>query len=141
MANTFAGFSFVSFDAIGIRGGCPPTIQQQIAGVQRPGVDGTGFIRLGIKGMAFQARSFVDVSTFAAACTVGLSYQTLARDQAYEMEWCGQSFDEVNTRFFVIGVEPPVIQRCSASVGGLVVNSQATVEAIWTLVPVYYEAP
>lgn len=141
-ANSLDSFGFICLNAMGRRGGVPPIMQQQIGVVQRPGVDGTGFIRLGSKGQPFQAVSVVDVDTFANAVALAASYQSLARDEAYELVWCGVNFSTAHgTRYFVVDVQPPVVERCSVSSGGLASGGQATVEAVWTLVPVHYEAP
>lgn len=140
-SNSLDSFNFIRLHALGVRGGCPPVMQLQMDIIQRPGVDGTAFIGLGSKGSPFQAQTKVDVATFADAIDLGIAYQQMARDQAYRLWWCGADFDLAGTRYFVIGVEPPTVLACRSGAGGLVSNPQATVEAVWTLVPVEYTAP
>lgn len=139
--NSLGSFDFITLTS-SAPDGAPLVMQNEIATVQRPGVDGTAFIKTGLKGKPFQMRSFVDVDTFANAVTGANLYQSVARDEAYVLVWCGINYSTTfNTRYFVIDVSPPKVRRCNSAVGGLVSNPQAVIEAIWTLVPVHYVAP
>jgi len=140
-SNSLGSFEFITLTS-SAPDGAPLVMQNEISPVQRPGVDGTAFIKTGLKGKPFQMRSFVDVDTFANAVALGVSYQTLARNEAYELVWCDVNYSTAcSTRYFVLDVSPPKVRRCNSAVGGLVSNPAAVVEAIWTLIPVHYEAP
>jgi hypothetical protein len=120
-------------------GGMPLTIQQQIAIVQRPGVAGTGFIQLGIKGRPFQMQSTVDVDTFANATALGVAYQSTTKDSALVLTWAAINFyTAYNNKYFIVDCDQIQVIRLSVSRGGLVGSGAlAVVKAMWTLCPVY----
>ena len=143
MANNSLG----SFDFISLLssepGGMPLVIQEQVALVQRPGVAGTGFIKLGVKGRPFQMRSRVDVDTFANATALGVAYQSANKNSALVVTWAGINFfTAYDNKYFIVDVEQIQVLRMSVTRGGLVGSgAAAVVTAVWTLCPVYEAAP
>ena len=117
------------------------TVYQHTALIQRPGVDGTGMIQLGLKGDEFQLSSFVDVDTFANAQTLRLNYKSLCGASPQVLICAGTNYyNPLGHKFLVINVQSEAA-RIGKSTGGLVGGAQARVDAIWTLIPVYVGYP
>lgn len=134
--NSLGSFTFITADINGY-GGVPPVQQTQLQPIQRPGQDGTAFILTGAKGQPFQMRTFVDVNTYANAHELSVSYQTAARGSAYTLIHGGINYETAHaTKYVILAVNQVNVRAVSAAKGGLVGSPGATVEAVWTLIPV-----
>lgn len=135
--NSLGPFNFVSFHQPEDRGAPPPLPAQQLEPIQRPGVNGTGFILQGIKGEPFDMRSAVDMYTVAAAANLLYQYQSYVGTRQI-LVWAGVDFDAAySCQYQIFRCRPGRIRRITGSTGGLNPGAGAWLEAWWTLVPVF----
>jgi hypothetical protein len=139
--NSIGSFNFVRLSSVNGRADAVETVYQHTDIIQRPGVDGTGLIQLGLKGDPFQLSSFVDVDTFANAQVLRLNYKSLVGYGPQIVICAGTNYyNPLGHKYFVLGVQAEA-SRIGKSTGGLVGGAQAKVDAIWTLLPVYVGYP
>lgn len=139
--NSIGSFSFVRLSSVNGRADAVETVYQHTELIQRPGVDGTGMIQLGLKGDPFQLSSMVDVDTFANAQALRLNYKSIVGNGLYVVICAGTNYyNPLGHKYYVLGVQAEA-SRIGKSAGGLVGGAQAKVEAIWTLIPVYVGYP
>jgi len=129
LSNKIGPFSFVSLSAP------PQTPHERSEIIQRPGVDGTGFLRIGKKGEPFDVESRVDVTDWATANAVAASYKAIVNAGTYDLTFAGINYTSAGVKFVVTGVEVLSIKRLAKSSGGLS-NGLALVTARWKLFPV-----
>ena len=114
----------------------PPQTPSEMADViQRPGVNGTGFVKTGKKGDAFTVTSTVDLASKALAHSVAASYHALEHAAVYNVVHQGVSYAFAGVGFVVRKVEVVSIKGLSTSAGGLN-GGHAWLTARWTLMPV-----
>lgn len=133
-------FDFIVLENLaGGRGGAPELTQRHLDIVQRPGVQGTGFIDLARKGTPFQMRSLVDVASEADAQALVENYYLAVGGDKLEIVWRDNNYySDHGIMFEVLRVEAPRSQIMTTIIGGLNVTNGGTgviVEAIWTLCP------
>ena len=114
----------------------PPQTPSEMAEViQRPGVDGTGFVKTGKKGSEFTVTSTVDLANKAVAHAVAASYHSLEHAGVYDVVHQGVSYSTAGVGFVVRKVELVSIKGLRTSAGGLN-GGLAWLTARWTLFPV-----
>ncbi len=138
--NSLGTFDFISLQ--GMNGEAPDIPQLTAQPVQRPGLDGSGIITLGTKGMPQQLRTVREVASIAAANDLGVAYKRADRSAALEIVFQGINyFDEYNVKYFVLHVDQPIIKRIRGSIGGVMGSGAgAIVTAVWTVLPVLIPA-
>ena len=106
--------------------------------IQRPGIDGTALLQLGLKGDPFQIASTVDVDTFANAQLLRIQYKSIVANGLYVVICAGTNYyDPLGHKYFVVDVKATAA-AIGKSTGGLLAGlGTARVDALWTLVPVY----
>lgn len=119
-------FQFVSLD------GEIALPYQHAETIQRPGVDGTGFIQTGKFGDEFELTTGVDVSTYANALILETSYKSICNSQIVNLIRNGYSYGAIQIGFVVRDVKVQRIQQLRQSVGGLVAGL-AWVNARWRM--------
>lgn len=133
-------FDFLHLESVSGRGGAPilPQTHQEI--IQRPGVDGTGFVTLGSKGMPFLMRSRIDVQTEIEAQALIYNYRQIAGTRLVSLVWRDVDFLSTHgVQFNVLGVTDDTIQVMACLTGGLYVpdgNPGYIVEVTWHLIAV-----
>ena len=141
-ANSLGSFNFVRLSSPNNRrADGVETVYQHTELIQRPGVDGTGFMQVGLKGDPFQLASFVDVDTFANAQVLKMNYKSLVGYSPVILIVAGLNYyNPYGHKFEVIEVKAEAYAT-GAQVGGLTNGGLAAVEATWTLVAVYTGYP
>lgn len=118
----------------------PPQTPSEMAEIiQRPGVDGTGFMRTGKKGEEFTVRSKVDLADKYLAHAVGASYHALEHAGTYDLVFSDVSYSFAGVAFVVRKVKVVEIRTLRRSVGGLNAGL-AWLTADWSLIPVIVES-
>ena len=139
--NSIGSFQFVRLSSPNGRADCMETVYQHSELIQRPGIDGTALLQLGLKGDPFQVASFVDVDTFSNAQILRIQYKSLCGIAPQIVICAGTNYyNPLGHKYFVVDVKAEAT-RIGASSGGLVGGAQARVDATWTLVPVYTGYP
>jgi hypothetical protein len=137
--NSIGSFTFIALDNYsgGGRFAPPLTAAQQLAIVQRPGVNGTAFIKAGTKGEPFQMRSFRDETTLTAAAALIESYKALIGAAPQTIVWAGLDYFALHAnKYEVLNVRPLNVQKIAGATGGLSGAPAAICEALWDLIPV-----
>ena len=135
--NQFGNFRFVAFHRPEDRGAPPVLCTEETEIIQRPGIDGTGVIRLGRKGVAFQMRSVVDAPSFDGAVWLADQYRRSRGLGPYGIIWGGVNFAaNYGTVYVPLDVQIIKCRRIGAAVGGLFAPSLGLVEAVWTMIPI-----
>jgi hypothetical protein len=137
---SLGSFDFKVLESLaGFRGGAPELPQKHLDFVQRPGVPGTGFIDLAIKGSPFQMRSLVDVADESGAQSLVEEYFLAVGGDKLAMVWRDNDIFALHgVMYEVVRFEAPRMRRMACITGGLNVAPGATgvvVEGIWTLWP------
>ena len=139
MADNFLGeFPFVTFNnPVGLSG-APLLLRQENEIIQRPGVNGTGIRRLGVKGVIFQMISTRDNSTVALAAQEYNLYTVLTQEPAQPIRFKNLDYDSFGVLYVVVDVSDPDIMPLRNKVGGLLGAQASAVKltVTWTLVPV-----
>jgi hypothetical protein len=134
---SLGSFTFINLEGIDTPRGAPETVRQASAIIQRPGVNGTGFITTGKKGRPFRMRSLVDVTSVANAQTLIVSYEAAVNAASLVLIHASTNYalTPVFNKYWVLDVQSGW-RAAGASVGGL--NAGLfIVEANWVLIPVY----
>lgn len=137
MADRIDVHEFVTLGRIEDPKAAPLVIREQLQPISRPGVNGVAVMRLGQRAEPFQMRSAVDVLNLSYVPNAIATYQNMIGEKAYEITWQGIDFASTfNTKYIVLDCVPLRSCKISASAGGLVANSTAWLEMLWTLQPV-----
>lgn len=138
MATSFIGsFEFVTLHHPQDRGAPPLLTAEQTDIIQRPGVDGTAIMLMGVKGESFQMRSFVNVPTFALANDLMALYRDLIGEAPQTVVWNGVDYEiAYQVKYAVLDVKPISLRAVSVVSGGLSGGTGAVVDALWTLQPI-----
>lgn len=114
----------------------PPQTPSEMAEViQRPGVDGTGFMRTGRKGEEFELTSSIDVADKYTAHAIAAGYHSLENQAIYNIIYSDVDYSIAGVGFVVRKVSVDRINLLRRSVGG--VNAGlAFLTARWRLMPV-----
>lgn len=103
--------------------------------IERPGVNGTGFMQTGKRGATFDIESGVDLLDWTTAHTIAADYPTICNDAIYFLTVGGLNYASLGVGYVVESVEIISIRQLALGVGGL--NSgNAWLAARWRLVPV-----
>lgn len=114
----------------------PDTIGEKSELLQRHGVDGTGVLRVGRKGEAFEMISMVDAATFTAAIDTGEAYKVLENSGLYDLVWHGVNYRTAYGNIYLVKrVRVLQVKRLANSTGGLFPPSLGLVVASWQLLP------
>lgn len=141
LTNSIGSFSFVRLSSVNGKADAVETVYQHSEIIQRPGIDGTALLQLGLKGDPFQLSSMVDVDTFANAQTLRLNYKSIVANGLYVVICAGKNYyNPLGHKYFILGVQSEAT-RIGRSIGGLVGGAAARVDALWTLIPVYTGYP
>lgn len=139
MAANFLGeFPFVTFNNTVGLSGAPLLLRQENEIIQRPGVNGTGIRRTGVKGVTFQMVSTRDNSNQALAAQEYNLYTVLTQEDAQPIRFKGLDYDSFGVLYVVVDVSDPLIMPLRNKVGGLLGTQESAVKltVTWTLVPV-----
>lgn len=129
-------FDFVSLSGLGDRSEPPPIPRKELIPIQRPGVDGTGFVEVGIHAGPTPLRSCVDLARPSDLTRLFLAYRTLITNGAQKIIWADIDYSDVySTEFVVMDVQLIAARTLSAAAGGKN-NGTTWVEALWTVFPV-----
>lgn len=114
----------------------PPQTPSEMADlIQRPGVNGTGFVKTGKKGEEFSLRSKVDLADKHLAHAVGASYHSLEHAGTYDITFSDVSYSSAGVAFVVRKVSVVEIINLRQATGGLN-NGLAWLVADWRLIPI-----
>lgn len=117
--------------------GVPDFIGERIEAIQRPGVDGTTFRKLGKHGRPFQCLSRADMLNLMTADGYAKEYKGLIGQGSQELIRAGIPHSIYGVAFVVLGVKPVVTRVLGTSSGGLYGTlGRAWLECIWQLMPV-----
>ncbi|GAG42710.1 unnamed protein product [marine sediment metagenome] len=100
MANIIDEYPFIRFD-----GSPQPPVEQLDPPIQRRGVDGSGFWKIGKRGAPFQIRAWVDHETMTAAWAAIKAYRAMVGNDPYSFEMNDQKWDDDNWKVVVHRVE------------------------------------
>ena len=116
--------------------GPPPILQEMTETIQRPGVDGTGVFKLGLKAEPFQMRSCVDLIDTTIDIVFN-GYRDMVAEAKYTLIWADVDwFTTFGVQFVVLHVEIYSIRKVLVKAGGITAGANRWLEAIWTLQPV-----
>ena len=131
LQNSIGQFNFLELR------GVPDFIGERMEAIQRPGVDGTTFRKLGQHGRPFQCLSRADMLNVAEANNYAKEYKDLLGQGSQELFRAGIPYSIYSVAFVVLGVKPVVTRALSTSAGGLHGTlARAWLECIWQLMPV-----
>ena len=122
--NQIGPFQFVTLD------GVPALPFEHADTIERPGVNGTGFLKTGKRGEEFEITTGVDVATWADAMTVEDDYRNLAHSGVVNITKSGMSYGTIGVGFVIRSVQVVEKFRVANSAGGLVAGG-AYVRAKW----------
>ena len=141
MADKIDKYEFVSLGRVEDPRMGPLIIREQCRPISRPGVNGVAVMRIGQRSEPFQMRSCVDVLNMSYLPIAVSAYQSMIGEKAYELTWQGIEYaSQFNTKYVVLDCVVLRSCRISGSSGGLVANSTAWLEMLWTLQPVIADA-
>src|SRR5262245_38996888 len=84
---------FINLEGLALRNSPPETVAATAVPVQRPGVDGTGFITTGTKADGeFQMRSVADFTTQALAEVACLTYRSKKNVGLFQIVHAGTNY-------------------------------------------------
>lgn len=127
--------NFVTLHRVEDAAGPPPIPRTQTEVIQRPGVDGTGLLNLGIRGEPFQLRSAVDLLNLSSCYAAIDIYSRMISRGRSVIVWGGVNlYFEMGLLYLVLDVFPTRIRRISAKAGGLTAGATCWLEAQWTLI-------
>lgn len=122
--NQIGPFQFVALDGV-------PTLPFEHAMVvERDGVNGTGFVKTGIRGEEFEMTSGVDVPTWADALVLEDIYRSLVHSGTFAIIKSGVGYAAIGVAFVIRSVQVTEKFRVANSAGGLV-GGLAYVRAKW----------
>ena len=122
--NQIGPFQFVTLD------GVPALPFEHADPIERPGVDGTGFIKTGKRGEEFELTTGVDVTNWAAALVLEDAYRQIANAGTYAIIKCGVGYSSLGVAFVIRSVMVTEKFKVANSAGGLVAGL-AYVRARW----------
>ena len=126
--NMIGGFYFLDL-------AIPPTFtQQHVEPIVRPGIRGTAFRKLGVRGTPQRWISFVDTPTFEDALTLFDGYLLLKDLPPQPVIWADISL--VGQRFQVLEVHPLEIKAAAQTTKGLYPPSLGLLRAEWIVWPI-----
>ena len=129
-------FDFVTLHGLGDRSEPPPIPRKELIPIQRPGVDGTGFVEVGVHAGPIQLRSAVDLASPTQVTRLFLQYRQLITAGSQKIVWADIDYSETYaTEFVVLDVQYLAVRQLTAAAGGKN-NGTTWVEALWTLFPV-----
>lgn len=136
MAYSYVGpYGFISLHRTDDPRGGPLVPREQCEVINRPGVDGTGVMKMGRRSEPFQMRAFVDVLSLAIVPTAVQSYQSLI-GTVVNVVWQDVDYAaNYGCRYAVLDCVCQSSRRVLARAGGAVSGSTAVVEILWTLQP------
>lgn len=127
--NQIGPFRFVTLD------GVPILPYRHAEAIERPGVNGTGFLQTGIRGDEFELTSGVDVVDWVTALAAENFYRQICNDAVYDIIKGNVAYSTLGVGFVVRSVTVTEKKRIATAVGGLYAGS-AYVRARWRLIAV-----
>lgn len=136
MGYSYVGpYGFISLHRTDDPRGGPLVPREQCEVINRPGVDGTGVMKMGRRSEPFQMRAFVDVLNLNIVPTAVQSYQSLI-GTVVNVVWQDLDYGAAyGCRYAVLDCVCQSSRRVLARAGGAVAGSTAVVEILWTLQP------
>lgn len=129
-------WEFISLSRVDDPRGGPLIVREQCQLINRPGVDGTAVLLTGKRSDPFQMRSLIDILSLAVLPAALKAYTELI-GKAVEIHWQGVDYaNDHDTKYMVLDVVVSRSGKLLARSGGLVPNSTAYLELLWTLQPV-----
>lgn len=129
LSHKIGPFDFVTLS------GPPQTPHERTEVIQRNGVNGTGFVKVGKKGEPFDVQTMADAADWGAANALANNYKTIVNQGTYDVTFAGVNYGGAGVRYVINGVEIVSIKKMAKSVGGLA-SGLAVVTARWKLFPV-----
>jgi len=118
----------------------PPSLDEWLEIIQRPGVDGLTILELGIAGRPFQMRSEVDCLNESDAFATFVGYTSLRlREDPVPLLWRGIDFSAASYFLVVLNVRATFIGTVGLVSGGFFEGGSGWLEAEWELLPVKFE--
>ena len=120
--------------------GMPDVVKNQVAVLERHGVDGTTIVKTGKRGAPFTLRSKVDAEDLAAGLQAFNDYTSLLdtdpeTGHPVDITYQDQDLSTGGLSFIVLDVKLAVLKAISGPSGGLNPPSRAWLECDWTIVP------
>ena len=122
--NQIGPFQFVTLE------GVPAIPFEHADPIERPGVNGTGFIKTGIRGEEFEITTGVDVPTWADALVAEDAYRQIANAGTFNIIKCGVGYATIGVKFVIRSVNVTEKFKVENSAGGMVAG-RAYVRARW----------
>lgn len=122
--NQIGPFQFVTLD------GVPALPFEHADTIERPGVNGTGFVKTGNRGEEFEITTGVDVPTWADALVAEDAYRQIANAGTFNIIKCGVGYASIGVKFVVRSVNVTEKFKVANSAGGMVAGL-AYVRARW----------
>lgn len=121
--------------------GHPPRVQQELEVVVRPGVNGVGLWKTGVRGRPFSIVSIVDVVNLQVGREFYNAYlATIALPNPIKITWGGLDLSAAHkTEFHTLGVEILELRVCRTAAGGVSSSSGALLTCRWEMIPVSTE--
>lgn len=120
--------SIGAFEFITLNGAIQPP-GQQLEEITRPRVDNTAYRRSGIRGEVFTLKSMVDVLNAFGGGVLLQDYKDIQGTIVTVIDDTGEVWVDVA----VLRVDPDPNKKIVSGVGGLVVDPELIVRALWTL--------
>lgn len=117
--NSLGPFSFIQLSRPGDRSAPPELVKLGTEIIQRPGVNGTGLMQLGRRGMPFELDGLVDIPT-EAGISLAMGQYTAAIGSTLALVWGGIDFEAAfSVNYLVLDVDTLSVRRLAAASGGL----------------------
>lgn len=122
--NQIGPFQFVTLD------GVPALPFEHADTIERPGVNGTGFVKTGNRGEEFEITTGVDVANWAEALVAEDTYRQIANSGTFNIIKGGVGYASLGVAFVIRSVTVTEKFKVANSAGGLVAGL-AYVRARW----------
>ena len=122
---------------ISLRGAVQRPSEQVLGPMVRPGVDGIGLWKTGVRGRPFRLRSMVDSTDTMISRSEFVDYRALIGGDLQILIQDGYNFNiQESFKVEVLDVQLLELKEIVSSVGGLVEDSAAKLVCEWTLIAV-----
>ena len=131
--NAIGPYSFVTIDG----GGMPQDIHQTVDVFQRPGVDGSGIFRDGVRGRPFVLRTGVDGIGRQFAFASFNNYTGLVGANPVSIISGGVFLGSISALFAVLDVRLLGIESVALALGGTTPGADTWLTAEWSMLPIH----
>ena len=116
--------------------GVPDVVKMRLEAIERPGIDGTGFVELGRHGKPFTVQTAVDAADLAGAWDLFDQYSQLSEFDPQDLVFHDVAMSGYGLLFQVTDVRPVTICALAQSQGGLNPPGLGWCECDWDLLAV-----